>query len=80
MGLVQLMRAGSMQYCAAATRQLPAEDKLQPFAAAAEQLPDASEAHLAAAQMLDDAIGQLHEHPSNGRAPVPMNDSSSHIQ
>ncbi|CAL8470925.1 g10467 [Coccomyxa elongata] len=67
MGLVRLMRAGSMHYCAAAMRQVPGEEQLQPFAAAARQLPEQpSEGHLAAAQTLDDALAQLRTHASAG--------------
>lgn len=78
MGLVRLMRAGSMHYCAAAMRQVPGEEQLQPFAAAAQQLPEQpSDAHLAAAQTLDDALAQLRTHASAGErvpSPVPTTD------
>ena len=70
MGLVRLMRAGCMHYCAAAVRQLPVQEELQPFTAAAEQLSDASEAHLAAAQTLDDAVNQPQGHTSNGNLTI----------
>lgn len=72
MGLVRLMRAGSMHYCAVAMRQLPddreASEEPQPFAAAAQQLPEQppSDAHLAAAHTLDDALAQLRAHASAG--------------
>jgi hypothetical protein len=66
MGLVGLMRAGSMHYCAAAMSQLPPGQELQQFAEAAEQLPSVSDAHLAAAQVLDEAVTQMRTRSLNG--------------
>lgn len=72
MGLVRLMRAGSMHFCAAAMRQLPAEEEPQLFAAAAQQLSDPSDAHMAAAHTLDDTLAQLRTHASAGALPATM--------
>ena len=71
MGLVRLVRAGSMQFLASALRQVPSSGHSQAPTCFAEAAADncawlASDAHIAAAKRLDACLGDLQARSVHG--------------